>query len=101
MKSTRAAARFLRDLYTQFGEWNLAFAAYNSGEHTVQRALQHGGGDFETLSRGGHLPLETRNYVPAVLSAVRLLGGALPSHARPPHGSGAVRVIYANSAPIN
>jgi Transglycosylase SLT domain len=101
VKSTRAAAHYLRDLYSQFGEWKLAFAAYNSGEHTVQRALQHGGGDFETLSRGRQLPMETRNYVPAVLSAVRLLGGALSSHARPLNGSGAARVIYANSAPSN
>jgi membrane-bound lytic murein transglycosylase B len=101
VKSTRAAAHYLRDLYTQFGEWNLAFAAYNSGEHTVQRALQHGASDFETLSRGRQLPLETRNYVPAVLSAVHLLGGALPIQTRPINGSNNARVIYANSAPIN
>jgi hypothetical protein len=98
VKSTHAAARYLRDLYTQFGEWNLAFAAYNSGEHTVQRALQHGG-DFESLSRGRQLPLETRNYVPAVLSAVRLLGGALPKQARSMNASNKLRIIYAESAP--
>jgi membrane-bound lytic murein transglycosylase D len=79
VKSTHAAARYLRDLYTQFGEWNLAFAAYNSGEHTVQNALQRGGHDFDSLSRNRQLPLETRNYVPAVLSAMHLLGGHCPS----------------------
>jgi Transglycosylase SLT domain len=100
VKSTHAAARYLRDLYSQFGEWPLAFAAYNSGEHTIQRALHHGG-DFESLSRGRQLPLETRNYVPAVLSAVRLLGGALPKQARSINASNHLRVIYAESAPNN
>lgn len=98
-KSPRAAAHYRRDLYTQFGEWKLAFAAYNSGEHAVQRALQHGGRDFEALSRGRQLPLETRNYVPAALSAVHLLGGALPKQARPMNSLNSARVIYANSAP--
>jgi hypothetical protein len=101
VKSTRAAAHYLRDLYTQFGEWNLAFAAYNSGEHTVQRALQNGGHDFESLSRDGQLPTETRNYVPAVLSAVHLLGGALPKQVRSLSGLTNARVIYAASAPNN
>jgi hypothetical protein len=101
VKSTHAAARYLRDLYTQFGEWNLAFAAYNSGEHTVQRALGSGGRDFESLSRGRQLPLETRNYVPAVLSAVHLLGGALPKQARSINGSNNARIIYAGSALSN
>jgi Transglycosylase SLT domain len=101
VKSTRAAAHYLRDLYTQFGEWNLAFAAYNAGEHAVQRAMQRGTRDFDAMSSGRTLPLETRNYVPAVLSAVQLLGGALPRQARPLNGSSSARVIYAESAPNN
>jgi hypothetical protein len=101
VKSTHAAVRYLRDLYTQFGEWSLAFAAYNAGEHTVQRALQHGGHDFESLSRGRQLPMETRNYVPAVLSAVHLLGGALPKQSRSISATKSARVIYAESAPNN
>jgi membrane-bound lytic murein transglycosylase D len=99
VKSTRAAAHYLRDLYSQFGEWKLAFAAYNAGEGTVQHAMQHGGRDFETLSRDRQLPLETRNYVPAVLSAVHLLGGSLPIQARVLQRTSRVRVIYAESAP--
>jgi hypothetical protein len=95
VKSTRAAAHYLRDLYSQFGDWNLAFAAYNAGEQTVQRAIGHGSHDFATLSRDRLLPLETRNYVPAVLSAVRLLGGALPRQAQQLKSSHSERIIYA------
>jgi Transglycosylase SLT domain len=64
-KSTRAAARYLRTLYAQFGNWSLVFAAYNAGEQTVQRAIDRSGTtDFFQLNR--LLPAETRSYVPAV-----------------------------------
>ena len=68
--STRAAARYLRDLYQQFGDWKLALAAYNWGEGKVQRVINKTGlRDFDEIARRGLLPLETRNYVPAVLAA--------------------------------
>jgi hypothetical protein len=68
--STRAAARYLRFLYYQFGDWKLALAAYNAGEARVQRIIdQTGVRTFEEMSRRGLLPAETRNYVPAVLAA--------------------------------
>jgi len=74
-QSTRAAARYLRDLYQQFGSWPLALAAYNAGEQRVQRAIERSGTtDFIQLSSLRLLPQETRNYVPAVLSAMQLLG---------------------------
>ena len=74
-RSTRAAARYLRDLYQQFGSWPLALAAYNAGEQRVQRAVERAGSsDFIQLSSLRLLPQETRNYVPAVLSAMQLLG---------------------------
>jgi hypothetical protein len=74
-KCTRAAARYLHDLYQQFGSWPLAFAAYNAGETVVQRAVHTAGTpDFIQLSGLRLLPRETRNYVPAVLSAMQLLG---------------------------
>jgi Kef-type K+ transport system membrane component KefB len=67
--STRAAARYLRDLYNQFGNWKLALAAYNAGEQRVQRIVDRTGvRDFDEMSRRGLLPLETRKYVPAVLA---------------------------------
>ena len=74
-KSTGAAAHYLRDLYQQFGSWPLALAAYNAGEQRVQRAVGRAGtADFIKLSSLNSLPQETRNYVPAVLSAMELLG---------------------------
>jgi soluble lytic murein transglycosylase-like protein/Kef-type K+ transport system membrane component KefB len=68
--STRAAARYLRDLYRQFGDWKLALAAYNWGENNVQAVIDRTGiRSFEELAHRGLLPRETRNYVPAALAA--------------------------------
>ncbi|HYL14491.1 MAG TPA: LysM peptidoglycan-binding domain-containing protein [Terriglobales bacterium] len=68
-KSTRAAARHLKDLYSQFGDWYLAMAAYNSGPGTVQNAVKRTGyADFWELYRRNVLPRETRNYVPIILA---------------------------------
>ena len=68
-RSTRAAARHLRDLYGQFGDWYLAMAAYNSGPGTVQAAVKRTGyADFWELYRRNVLPKETRNYVPIILA---------------------------------
>ena len=68
-KSTRAAARHLKDLYNQFGDWYLAMAAYNSGPGTVQSAVKRTGyADFWELYSRNVLPKETRNYVPIILA---------------------------------
>ncbi|MFQ5663965.1 MAG: lytic transglycosylase domain-containing protein [Terriglobia bacterium] len=78
-KATRAAARYLRDLYLRFGDWSLALAAYNAGEAAVQQAIdQAGRRDFATLGSQQLLPAETRDYVPAVLAAMELLGDSGP-----------------------
>jgi membrane-bound lytic murein transglycosylase B len=75
VKSTRAAARYLRDLNQRFGDWRLTFAAYNVGEQAVERAVTRtGDGDFSRIDRA--LPEETRNYVPAVMHAMELLGSS-------------------------
>lgn len=67
--STQAAAKYLRDLYQQFGDWKLVLAAYNWGERRVQQVINKTGlRDFNEMARRGLLPLETRNYVPAVLA---------------------------------
>ena len=69
-KSTRAAARHLKDLYNQFGDWYLAMAAYNSGPGTVQAAVKRTGyADFWELYNRNVLPKETKNYVPIILAA--------------------------------
>jgi peptidoglycan lytic transglycosylase D len=68
-KATRAAARHLKDLYQQFGDWYLAMAAYNSGPGTVQSAVKRTGyADFWELYRRNVLPKETRNYVPIIVA---------------------------------
>ena len=68
-KSTRAAARHLKDLYNEFGDWYLAMAAYNSGPGTVQSAVKRTGyADFWQLYERNVLPKETRNYVPIILA---------------------------------
>jgi membrane-bound lytic murein transglycosylase D len=68
-KATRAAARDLRDLYGQFGDWYLAMAAYNSGAGAVQHAIERTGyADFWELYHRNVLPKETQNYVPIILA---------------------------------
>jgi len=68
-KATRAAARHLRDLYSEFGDWYLAIAAYNCGPGVVERAVERTGyADFWELRSRGVLPAETTNYVPIILA---------------------------------
>jgi hypothetical protein len=69
-KSTRAAARYLRDLYQQFGCWYLAAAGYNAGEKRVEGVVnRHDTRDFWTMAQKKLLPQETCNYVPQLIAA--------------------------------
>jgi membrane-bound lytic murein transglycosylase D len=68
-KATRAAAHHLHDLYSMFGDWYLAMAAYNCGPGCVQKAVERTGyADFWELRRLNALPKETSNYVPLILA---------------------------------
>jgi membrane-bound lytic murein transglycosylase D len=70
-KATRAAARYLKDLFQLFGDWNLALAGYNAGEQKVVRGLdRYGVADFWSLSRTRGLRRETKNYVPMIHAAI-------------------------------
>jgi len=72
-KATRAAAKYLKTLYSMFGDWHLALASYNGGPGRVQAAIKRSGGvkDFWRLSASKrYLPRETRDYVPLILAAM-------------------------------
>ena len=96
-KSTRAAAQYLRDLYQHFGSWPLALAGYNAGEQAVHRAVERAGSsEFLQLSTLRLLPQETRNYLPAVLSAMQLLGARqLPNPPEALRSNGSGELIFA------
>ncbi len=69
-KSTKAAAKYLLDLYKQFGSWYLAAASYNCGEGRVQKELNRSNHkNFWELSDNQCLPTETKNYVPQLIAA--------------------------------
>lgn len=68
IKSSFAAARYLRDLYSTFGDWNLVIAAYNCGPANINKAISRAGSrDYWEIYP--YLPRETRGYVPAFIAA--------------------------------
>jgi len=70
IKSTVAAARYLRDLYDLFGTWPLAMAAYNAGEGKVMRALRKAQAEtFLDISKTKLIRRETKQYVPRIMAA--------------------------------
>ncbi|MBI1821356.1 MAG: transglycosylase SLT domain-containing protein [Nitrospirae bacterium] len=70
IKSTFAAAKYLKDLYSMFGSWPLALASYNAGEGRVLRAMARTKAeDFWDLSSTRYLRPETKNYVPQFMAA--------------------------------
>jgi LysM repeat protein len=85
--STRAACKYIRNLYAQFNDWALVLAAYNTGEGRVERVInQHGHDDFWNL----RLPSQTTAHIPKFIAAARIgedperFGFAVPA-ARPLH----------------
>lgn len=73
IKSTQAAAQYLKELHRMFGDWELSLAAYNSGENRVARIIAAtDAADFWDMRRRGYLPRETSEYVPRFLAAVRI-----------------------------
>ena len=70
VKSTYAAAAFLRDLYAVYGDWTLAIAAYNCGPGNVNKAIKRAGGKIDYWDIYPYLPKETRGYVPAFIAVM-------------------------------
>lgn len=69
VKATRAAARHLKDLFAEFGDWDLAMAAYDAGPANVQAIVARTGyADYWKLYEMGALPRYLRNYVPVILA---------------------------------
>ena len=69
--STHAAAKYFKGLYSVFGSWHLAMAAYNLGENRVKnQLLRHHTRDFWELTQKGNIPAETANYVPKFFAAM-------------------------------
>ncbi|MGQ9864082.1 MAG: transglycosylase SLT domain-containing protein [Bacteroidia bacterium] len=68
IRSTHAAARYLKNMYAIFGDWLLVIASYNSGMGNVARAIKRAGGKTSYWEVAPFLPLETRGYVPAFIA---------------------------------
>lgn len=69
IKATWAAARYLKEMYNIYGDWNLVIAAYNCGPGTVNKAIRRAGGEKDYWRIYNYLPKETRGYVPAFIAA--------------------------------
>ena len=76
-KSTLAAIAYLKELYEEFGSWELAAAGYNAGENKVRRAIKkYHVSDFWEISRHRFFKRETRDYVPKIMAAAILTKNA-------------------------
>lgn len=69
IKATWAAARYLKELYAIYQDWNLVIAAYNCGPGTINKAIRRAGGETDYWKIYPYLPKETRGYVPAFIAA--------------------------------
>ena len=69
IKSSYAAAQYLKDLYKIFGDWSLVIAAYNCGPENINKAIHRAGGEADYWKIYPYLPRETRGYVPAFIAA--------------------------------
>ncbi|MDA9575656.1 transglycosylase SLT domain-containing protein [Flavobacteriaceae bacterium] len=79
VRSTIAAAKYLKSLYKVFNDWDLALAAYNSGPGNVTKAIRRSGGHQNYWNIRPFLPRETAGYVPAFLATMYLFEYA-PQH---------------------
>jgi membrane-bound lytic murein transglycosylase D len=70
-KSTKAAVKFLGNLYDEFGDWHLAVAAYNAGPGKINKGLErYDTKDFWSLAEYDYLAMETKRYVPKLIASI-------------------------------
>lgn len=69
IKATWAAARYLKDMYDIYKDWNLVIAAYNCGPGNINKAIRRADGKTDYWAIYNYLPRETRGYVPAFIAA--------------------------------
>ena len=69
IKATWAAARYLKEMYDIYQDWNLVIAAYNCGPGNINKAIRRAGGKSDYWAIYNYLPRETRGYVPAFIAA--------------------------------
>ena len=99
IKSSYAAARYLKDLYDIFGDWTLVIASYNCGPQNVSKAIKRAGGVKDYWTIYPYLPAETRGYVPAFIAANYIMNyycehNICPVNTRLPVGTDTVMVNH-------
>ncbi len=83
VRSTKAAAKYLNELYKVFGDWDLVLAAYNSGPGNVTKAIRRSNGKQNYWNLRPYLPRETAGYVPAFLATLYIFEYAKEHGFRP------------------
>lgn len=99
VKSTRAAARYLKELYDIYHDWNLVLAAYNCGPGTINKAIRRADGEKDFWKLYNFLPRETRSYVPAFIAANYIMTyycehNISPMDMRMPEGTDTIHISH-------
>lgn len=72
-RSTEVACRYLKELYSIFGDWHMVIAAYNCGPGNMKKAIMRAGGKKNYWDVFYYLPAETRGFVPAFIAAAYIM----------------------------
>lgn len=83
LRSTEAAAKYLKRLHNIFDDWNLALAAYNSGPGNVSKAIRRSGGEKDYWALRQFLPRETAGYIPSFIAIMYIFEYANKHHIQP------------------
>lgn len=99
VKSSFAAARYLKELYDIYHDWILVIAAYNCGPGNVNKAIRRAEGSGDYWDIYPYLPRETRGYVPAFIAANYIMNyycmhNIAPMNAQLPHDTDTLHVSH-------